>query len=115
MKILLKQNDETYAVRDIIRLFVPFEKFEFVNNSPYDVLVSYSTNETNHIFYCEYKNFSHTLIKESYNKNYIKLCLFYTFLKAFDSKEKPVWGILTGIRPSKLVREFMDEKKAMKK
>lgn len=112
MKILLKQNDETYAVRDIIRLFVPFEKFKFVSDAPYDVLVSYSINENEHIFYCEYKNFSHTLIKDGYNKNYVKLCLFYTFLKAFDNKEKPVWGILTGIRPSKLVRDIMDEKKS---
>ncbi|MBE7038627.1 MAG: coproporphyrinogen dehydrogenase HemZ [Ruminococcaceae bacterium] len=116
MKILLKQNDETYAVRDIIRLFIPLEKFEYVFDSSYDVLVSYEVKNNKHIFYCEYKKdilntYSHTLEQNSYSKNYIKKCLFLTFLKAFENREKPVWGILTGIRPSKFVRELMDEGK----
>lgn len=115
MKILLKQNNETYAVRDIIRLFLPLEKTQFVSNEPYDVLISYENENNKHSFYCEYKKdgevFSHILEKDCYNKNYIKLCLFFVFLKAFENKEKPVWGILTGIRPSKLVRELMDKGK----
>ncbi len=113
MKILLKQNDETYAIRDIIRLFLPLEKTEFIQEANYDLLVSYQKDDNNHVFYCEYKTnektFSYSITKEKYSKNYIKLCLFNMFLNAFPEKEKPVWGILTGIRPSKLVRELFDK------
>ena len=41
MKIKLVGNDETYAVRDIVRLFVPMQKYEFVKGSDYDVLASF--------------------------------------------------------------------------
>mgnify|MGYP004693148697 CR=1 FL=1 len=41
MKIKLVGNDETYAVRDIVRLFVPMQKYEFVQGDDYDVLASF--------------------------------------------------------------------------
>ena len=105
MKIKLVGNNETYAVRDIVRLFVPMQKYEFVIGNDYDVLASFA----NGIYFAEYKTennvFSHRILKNEYDKNTLKLCLFSAMQKAFE--QKPPWGILTGIRPTKTVREML--------
>ena len=106
MKIKLVGNDETYAVRDIVRLFVPMQKYEFVKGSDYDVLASFENGG----YFAEYKTengtFCHNINKSEYDKNMLKLCLFKAMQKAFS--QKPPWGILTGIRPTKTVREMME-------
>ena len=106
MKIKLLGNSETYAVRDIVRLFVPMQKYEFVSGTDYDVLASYENGE----YFAEYKTenkiFSYSVKDENYSKNKLKFCLFKAMSKAFF--QKPPWGILTGIRPTKTVREMID-------
>ncbi len=108
MKIKLVGNDETYAVRDIVRLFVPMQKYEFVQGDDYDVLASFENGG----YFAEYKTengtFCHNINKSEYDKNTLKLCLFNAMQKAFS--QKPPWGILTGIRPTKTVREMMENK-----
>lgn len=106
MKIKLLGNNETYAVRDIVRLFAPMQKYEFISGTDYDVLASYENGE----YFAEYKTekeiFSYSAKDENYNKNKLKFCLFKAMSKAF--LQKPPWGILTGIRPTKPVREMID-------
>ena len=83
MKIKLLGNSETYAVRDIVRLFVPMQKYEFVSGTDYDVLASYENGE----YFAEYKTekeiFSYSAKDENYNKNKLKFCLFKAMSKAF--------------------------------
>ena len=107
MKIKLLQNNETYAVRDIVRLFAPMQTYEFVSDGDYDILAAYENGKYHSEVRLDGKTFSHTLTFDGFDKNKLKFCLFKALSKAYG--QKPPWGILTGIRPTKLIREMMDK------
>lgn len=117
MKIYLKNNNETYAISDMVRLYLPEEKLEFVYEKAEDentinVVVENEngkyTYETEIFFGGKTEKYSFQ--KDEYSKFYIKLCLLNLLDKFF--KMHPPWGILTGIRPSKNVITLNSEGKS---
>ena len=115
MKIYLENHNEEYAVREMVSAYFPKQKFEIIYDTPKAdeksdyVYSSYSTEHSSHLFLCKvqadgetYENivsgfeFDKNKIKES-----ISLCL-----EKITGIHLP-WGLMTGIRPSKNVREFL--------
>ena len=120
MKIYLKNNDETYAILDMVRLYIPEEKIEFVYDKPLEedfISVSVDKKDDMHFYETKISYFkksaSYSFVKNEYSKFNIKLCL----LKMLDDffMMHPPWGILTGIRPSKNVIEMIKEGKTFEK
>ncbi len=117
MKIYLKNNNETYAISDMVRLYLPEEKLEFVYEKAEDentINVTVENENGNYIYETEMffggKTEKHSFKKDEYSKFYIKLCLLNLLDKFF--KMHPPWGILTGIRPSKNVITLNSEGKS---
>lgn len=92
-----------------MRTFFPAYKWQDLNNSKYEEVrislqepfVSLTCNER--IWQEEVKDFSQEEVKWS-----IKRSLFRIIEEKFQL-EAPPWGVLTGIRPSKIVHRMMDE------
>ncbi len=111
MKVILINHQEEYAVREMVTAFFPKTLIEFIDEPPKNedyILSQYSFSNNIHSYYCEYKNsaysYSDTLISNTYDNNIIKKTIYNTLNKATNI-ELP-WGILTGIRPAKMVREL---------
>ncbi len=108
MKVILKGHDETYAMSDIIKAFMPNEKIEYAENIPDGDFVYSEVSRDNgeFVYYTKFsyekKVYENTLLKDTYDKTYVKM--------SFNEIGKEVfgiilpWGLLTGIRPSKIVR-----------
>lgn len=114
MQIILKGNNEEYAVRDIVRLFLPGCNMEFcekIHNSDEYIIVSVKKNDEGYEYYSEFLNegniHTHSFIKPDYSKNHIKRVLYELLSDVLNIT--PPWGILTGIRPSKKVIELWNE------
>ncbi len=113
MKVILKNHHEEYAIREMINAFYPKMSIEFVtetDNSEDYIISEYSLKSNRHSYAC-YANingqaFSFNLESEDFNKNKLKIVL-YEVLKNATGINLP-WGILTGIRPSKIVREYRE-------
>ena len=110
MILKLINHNEEYAVREITASFFPKIKFEFCNDIAYgDYVVSeYALLGEKHIYRAsafiggikkEYE-----FLENSYNKTHIKRCVAKV-LEEITGIHLP-WGVLTGIRPSKIVREL---------
>ncbi len=112
MKVILKGHDETYAMSDIIKAFMPNEKIEYTDTIPDGDFVISTVTETNgeFVYYTKFsydkKIYENTLVKDRYDKTFVKM--------SFNEIGKEVfniilpWGLLTGIRPSKIVRTRME-------
>ena len=113
VKVILKGHFEEYASREIINSYFPKVKIEFVNEIPENedyILSEVFENHGEFTFVCTCSN-NGKLYKaiESYNrysKNNIKRSISHCLNKVTDIYLP--WGILTGIRPSKIVREFYE-------
>ncbi len=128
MKIYLDGHDFTFEITELLKLFVDASEIEFVTektlvNSQSFLLVSkLSVNESivlieSTLFFgneqlatdeasCETKSL-HTLSDRKKQKRMIKKSIFNVLCAHF--KDHPPWGILTGIRPSKIVHEMLDQ------
>jgi len=114
MIIVLKNHSEEYAVREIVNAYFPKTKFTFSDAEPacedfvvssynyksgmhtYSARVSISGQTYDYTF--EDNIFSKTNIKKS-----VSVCL-----EKLTGIHLP-WGLLTGIRPSKIVREHFED------
>jgi len=112
MILKLINHNEEYAVREITASFFPKTKFEFSQNtadSDY-VISEYTVNGTDHIYKASAcvsgKSAECTFVKEEYNKTHIKRAVAHV-LEEITEIHLP-WGVLTGIRPSKIVRELKE-------
>lgn len=112
MKAILINHNEEYAVREIINSYFPKLKIEFgaILDSKEDYIISKLTIKNEQYTYgCECsvsgKKHSTTLQYNSYSKNKIKKSISDCLNKITDIKLP--WGLLTGIRPAKMVREFL--------
>lgn len=113
MNVLVNNINEEYALREIINAYFPKSKIKYVTNKPDNedyIAVSYSLCNDEHVFACEaslnnqqYKSQNKVI---EYNKNELKKVVS-DVLKAATSVHLP-WGLLTGIRPSKIVRELKE-------
>ena len=111
MKVILINHKEEYAIREMINAFFPKTCVEFVSDIPQneDYIISrYEKHVTEHNYYCKCsingQIFGHCITHTDYNKNRLKEVVFEVLKKATNI-ELP-WGIMTGIRPSKIVREY---------
>lgn len=112
MKAILINHNEEYAVREIINSYFPKLKIEFgaVLDSKEDYIISKLTTKNEQYTYeCECslsgRKHSTTLQYNGYSKNKIKKSISDCLNKITDIKLP--WGLLTGIRPAKMVREFL--------
>ena len=122
LKVLLKNHDYNYEVGELIKLFTSQFEFTSCNDCANELLINeVFLNENKYIskaYY--YKNnelvyeteevekITSDLKKES--KIIIKRNLF-NLLKLIYNSNVP-WGILTGIRPTKIVHELLDKNKS---
>ncbi len=131
MKICLINHNFEYAIRHIAYLFFPNEKIQFVDrkyikqeNEPYiesvlrDDGVAISVLTT--IMYTQHANACisqrHKTVDRDNKCGYDRLCRDIVKLSFFEAatKVKHVnipWGILTGIRPTKIVHKLFEEGK----
>lgn len=113
MKIYLENNDEKYAVRDMVQLYLPHQKLEF-SSTPvsFEDHLNVSVKKANGEYFYNTELFfdknayNYNITKKDYSKSHIKYCLYKVFEKAFGIKAP--WGILTGIRPSKTVIQMAE-------
>ncbi|MBR5505899.1 MAG: coproporphyrinogen dehydrogenase HemZ [Clostridia bacterium] len=116
MKVIVNNLNEEYALREIINAYFPKSKIEYVlkkSDSEDYIEVSYSLCNDKHVFVCEAslnnkKCKSQNEVSE-YNKNALKKAVSDT-LKSATGIHLP-WGLLTGIRPSKIIRELKESVK----
>ncbi len=115
MKIYLDNHSEEYAVREMVSAYFPKQKFEIIHSSlPSDeksdyVYSLYTTKNNFHSFLCRVKIgdkiFEKTICGNEFDKNLIKKSVSVC-LEKVTGIHLP-WGLMTGIRPSKNVREFL--------
>lgn len=113
MILKLINHKEEYAVREITASFFPRTKFEYtdiIENEDY-VISKYENTDGKHIYtaaasiggvYC-----TDEIKADYYNKTLIKKSVAHV-LEKITGIHLP-WGVLTGIRPSKIVREFKSD------
>ncbi len=110
MILKLINHNEEYAVREITASFFPKTKFEYSDNTEDgDYIASeYLLSKNKHIYKASakigelYKEYEFSA--KEYNKTHIKRCVARV-LEELTGIHLP-WGVLTGIRPSKIIREL---------
>ncbi len=117
MKLILINCKEEYAVREIINAYLPKQKIYIQHSLAYTPLlcenativeIIFKGNEYTYICHLflngEYEK--HLYTSDKYNKTHIKRVVSACYNK-LTGIHLP-WGLLTGIRPSKNVRELYD-------
>ncbi len=120
MKFTLKNHNHKYETEKVCRLFMPFEKFEFLeegeeNEGVYTAIESFGNKkkltvsvntgtkkakrEETVLFDEDFDSFSELTLAQ----------MLYSCLKELTDYE-PEWGIVTGIRPVKLLRNLINQK-----
>lgn len=114
MKLILKNHNEEYAAREIIAAHIPKIKIELCHIIPEqgDYVISELIMLDNEYFYkatvfIEEKEYTIEFKNKEYSKTYIKKSINDAMKKALNT-ELP-WGLITGIRPSKMAREMSDD------
>lgn len=108
MKIILKNHTEEYAVREMVNSFYPKLKLEFVNEIPQneDYILSEYVDNTKYVCRAEKDGTFEESIEPAGSEDKILLKKsIYDCLHKITKIVLP-WGLLTGIRPSKIVREY---------
>lgn len=113
MKLILKNHTEEYAAREIITAYLPKIKIELCDDIPPEedyVLSAVSAGGS----VCEYSStlrlngevYKERSFESTLNKTYVKKSIG-SLLKKATGISLP-WGLITGIRPSKLARELSE-------
>jgi len=109
MKVKLINHNEEYAVREIINSFFPKEKLDFLTEELCNdcVISEYSFKDNVHTYKAkaiiDCKTYESELTDSVWNKTQLKRAIA-NCLKEATGIHLP-WGLMTGIRPSKVVRE----------
>lgn len=111
MQLCLINNSFRYEIEKLIRIFLPFEKIEFSNTlivTECCTVAQISNNTAKATLYFDGKTFESSKKIENINNNpekdaelFLALAVYECFVNATDYKAD--WGILTGIRPAKLL------------
>ncbi len=110
MILKLMNHNEEYAVREITASFFPKTKFEFSGDTANkDFVVSdYAFLDGKHIYRAVARigndHRAYEFSADEYSKTHIKRCVARV-LEELTGIHLP-WGVLTGIRPSKIIREL---------
>ncbi|MBF8982120.1 coproporphyrinogen dehydrogenase HemZ [Lutibacter sp. B2] len=128
LNIFLEGHDYKYDVGELLKLFIEADKINFIEeksqiNKEKILLVSkYYKNEIEYVFEAKlFKNKEVILQKKicinndekdllkvrKWVKRNIKLCMYDVISKFYNKYHS--WGMLTGIRPTKIVHELMDQ------
>ncbi len=116
MQILLNNHSFSYEVRSILQIFYPNVKYQILNsiyekNENDFLLVSTMVDNTfkTDIYYNNSlkSTFTVKVLDKRPIKYYLKISLFKA-LVMYTNKE-PKWGILTGIKPTKIVYDMISQ------
>lgn len=120
--IVLKGHDFKYEVSELVKLFT--SEFRFIDERDCmmvveNTLFSHNNNIFSKTVYCEnyeviYEHVEHRSLEgltEREEKKVIKETIKRSMFKILQNKFKitPPWGILTGIRPVKIVHSLLDD------
>lgn len=117
MQLCLINNDFKYELEKLIRIFLPFEKIEFLNEKVKGDCVAVAEIGDKAYATLDFggKTFSKSREIENINNNFEKdnelflaLALFECLKECFNYS--PQWGILTGVRPAKLFSRISKNK-----
>ena len=113
MKLILKNHTEEYAAREIITSYLPKIKIEicddFVDGEDYVISSLSKANEEyvyDTLLFLDGKKYTSCIKENTFSKTFVKKSIDFALKKALNI-ELP-WGLITGIRPSKLVREMSE-------
>lgn len=106
MEVIIKLNDFKYRydVYQMFNIYYSLDEIKFENNGEYIVNI----NENNATF--SYRDFYKEITIKENIKEEIKRLIFYS-LKKITGINYP-WGILVGIRPSKIALKYLEEGKS---
>lgn len=114
MFIILKNHSEEYAAREITNAYFPKLKITFSENCPENedyILSEYAFDGESHTYSArvvlDNQKEEYSFSEKTYSKTHIKKSISRC-LEKLTGIHLP-WGLLTGIRPSKIVREHFDE------
>lgn len=114
MKLVLINHKEEYAAREMIGSHIPKIKIELSETIPEngDYLISELTSDNGSYVYTAHlslseKTYCYTYTADSYSKTYVKKSVNEVMKKALGTILP--WGLITGIRPGKIVREFSEQ------
>ena len=109
MNLILINHDEEYAAREMISAHIPKIKIELTDIIPDSgdyVVSSIDTHDSVYtytaILCLNGKKYEYSMTKEEYCKTYVKKSVNEVMKSALDTKLP--WGLITGIRPGKIVR-----------
>lgn len=110
--VILRGHDDRYALCEIISAFIPRVKLNVVQDVPNegDYVLSELTEKNGA---CSYKTViyykgqkrEHTTVGDRRHKSFVKLSFYDCALGMMDSFLP--WGALTGIRPAKIARAYL--------
>ena len=117
MQLCLINNDFKYELEKLIRIFLPFEKIEFLNDRAEGDNVATAEINKKAIATLNFggKCYSHCREIENINGDSEKDCELFLALALFECLKEcfnysPQWGILTGVRPAKLFSRLTKSK-----
>jgi oxygen-independent coproporphyrinogen-3 oxidase len=103
MKLLVKNHKFHYEMEKLVRIFLPNEKIEVIYNEPiddYNLCTSIDEKITVEI---KLNGFNKTLVADLCEDNEMQMGrMVYTLFGEYTGFF-PKWGVLTGVRPSKLL------------
>ena len=106
MKVYLSQIEYKYEVEKTFRLFLPFERYDFVDGpAASDDRAQLLNNGECYNVTVHYKN-DMVFRTQKFSRDgefSLTRCLFLALCDL--TKYKPVWGMLTGVRPERLYRQ----------
>ena len=113
MYLILKNHNEEYASREMITAHIPKIKIELTDTIPEngDYVISeviYSNGKYKYTaaLMLDGKKYESCFCAECENKIYVKKTINEVFKSALGTNLP--WGLITGIRPSKMVRELSE-------
>ena len=117
MQLCLINNDFKYELEKLIRIFLPFEKIEFLEDRAEGECVAVAELNEKAFATLSFggKTFSHSREIEDINGDYVKDSELFLALALFECLKEcfnysPQWGILTGVRPAKLFSRITKSK-----
>lgn len=110
MRIYLDEKKLHYDIFELVRTFIPMEEISFTGEDEVKLCIEYKKRRT--ALYKEDKItelFVPYIEEDKLQRRAFKRAVL-NLLEDYYGKKSP-WGILTGIRPVKIVQEQMDQKK----
>lgn len=112
IRVKLCGQNYTYDVYQILILFFNKDEFEFNDEEP-DITIEYNPSEklVETVLCIDNKNVDKKLYLKDANKKNIKNAVKKTLLMALEEIKKKYipWGILVGIRPAKIIHEYIKD------